>query len=217
MSKEKKEPADLRIEYMPLGELVKWPRNPKEHDIDMIGKSVSRFGFVQPILMDEHSGQIVAGHGRIETLEEKKEGGENPPLRVRLDDTGEWLVPVVRGVEFNSDGEMEAYAVADNHAVELGGWDQKTLADVLSGLADEDGLDGTGWDADEVEKILVGLNNEEQEDSTYTPEIGHQEYTDRDFEQAGEHLNDNIRKEREQQTVMCPECGTEFFVDSKDI
>jgi len=68
-------------------------------------------------------------------------------------------VPVVRGVTFNSDAELEAYLVADNHLVELGGWEEEELAALLSDLAAEDEalLQATGYDADDLDLMLRGL------------------------------------------------------------
>ena len=49
-----------RIEYMPLSQLERWPRNPKKHADDTINESITRFGFVQPILIDENTKRLVA-------------------------------------------------------------------------------------------------------------------------------------------------------------
>ena len=56
-----------RIEYVPLDQLKKAPRNPKAHSDD-IKTSIGRFGYVEPIVVDERTGCIVAGHGRREAL-----------------------------------------------------------------------------------------------------------------------------------------------------
>ena len=144
----------LHIEYIPLNTLKRWERNPKDHDLGELGRSLTRFGFVMPILVDERSGTIAAGHGRIDTLLQQKGLGESPPARIDVED-GDWLVPVVRGVSFNSDGEMEAYAVADNRLVERGGWDEGALTQVLKDLAEGPGLDGTGYDEDDLDALLA--------------------------------------------------------------
>jgi hypothetical protein len=97
----------LRLEYMPLSVLKKWPRNPKQHDLPTLAESMDRFGYVAPILIDEKSGFMVAGHGRIDTLLEKWKNKEDPPERIQVKD-GEWLVPVIRGIEFKNKKEAEA-------------------------------------------------------------------------------------------------------------
>lgn len=58
--------SERRIELMPLGQLQVAKRNPKKHSGD-ISTSVGRFGYAEPILLDERTGRIVAGHGRCPT------------------------------------------------------------------------------------------------------------------------------------------------------
>lgn len=147
--------AGLHIEYVPLGELKKWERNPREHDLSSLLKSVERFGFVSPPIVDESSGQLVAGHGRLETLERMKAEGQRPPNRI-VESDGEWLVPVLRGVSFDNLAEAEAYLIADNRLSDLGGWIDRELAAILSDLAgtSEELLESTGYDADDLAAML---------------------------------------------------------------
>ncbi len=157
----------IRIEYMPLDKLQRWPRNPKAHDLGALHVSINRFGFVAPITIDERTGKIVAGHGRLDALQQMKAGGKDAPAGIEVRD-GEWYAPVVRGIRFNSDAELEAYLVADNHLVELGGWEEEELAALLSDLAaeDEELLEATGYDADDLDALLaeVGQGAESPDD-----------------------------------------------------
>jgi hypothetical protein len=68
-------------------------------------------------------------------------------------------VPVVRGVAFNSDAEIEAYLVADNRLTILGGWNEPELASLLQDLAAQDTalLEATGYDADDLQALLDEL------------------------------------------------------------
>jgi len=145
----------IRIEYMPLDKLQRWPRNPKAHDLGALHVSINRFGFVAPITIDERTGKIVAGHGRLDALQQMKAGGKDAPAGIEVRD-GEWYAPVVRGIRFNSDSEVEAYLVADNRLSELGGWEDEALAALLSDLAAEDAalLQATGYDADDLDALL---------------------------------------------------------------
>jgi len=70
--------GNLRIEYMPLSTLKKWPRNPKRHALAAIDQSYDRFGFTAPILIDERTGLMVAGHGRVDQLAARKAAGKEP-------------------------------------------------------------------------------------------------------------------------------------------
>jgi len=145
--------GELRVEYADLGSLVRAPRNPKEHDVGLLRASLGRFGFVTPILLDDATGRIVAGHGRLDALQQLKATGGSPPERVRVED-GRWLVPVIRGVAFASPVEAESYLVADNQTTILGGWDEARLADLLADLAAQQALAGTGFDAADVDALL---------------------------------------------------------------
>lgn len=143
---------DLRIERTALSEVVKWPKNPKGHDHAAITASFERFGFVSPVIVNETTGQLIAGHGRIETLERAQNAGQPPPAGV-LDQDGEWLVPVVRGVEL-PEHDADAYAIADNRLVELGAWDDEALSAVLAEQYNAGTLDGTGFTENELSEIL---------------------------------------------------------------
>lgn len=148
------------IEYRRLSDLRKLENNAKDHDIGGLHGSMNRWGYTAPITIDERTSTLAAGHGRIETLEQKRDAGENPPKRIVIDDDGEWTVPVVRGISFNSDADLRAYAIADNRHVELGGWIMENLADNLSMLAEHDelALEGTGFDADDLQQMLDDLD-----------------------------------------------------------
>ena len=114
---------DIRVEYVPLGEIVGADVNPKDHDIGQIYQSMKRFGFTSPVMLNEQTGKLLAGHGRLETLAMFKKGGDKPPERIRVrEEDGEWLVPILRGINFDSDVEAQAYLLADNRLTELGGW-----------------------------------------------------------------------------------------------
>ena len=79
---------------------------------------------------------------------------------------GEWLIPVIRGTEFESEEEAEGYLVADNRSVELGGWDETVLSQVLADFAAHDALEGTGFDGDDLDALLrdLGMFGEPPED-----------------------------------------------------
>lgn len=176
----------LRIEYVPLADLKRHPRNPKDHDVSAIARSVNRFGFTAPVIIDERTGYLAAGHGRIDTLAQLKAQGKEPPANVQLADfDGDWLVPVVRGVAFNSDAEIEAYLVADNRLTILGGWNEPELAALLQDLAAQDTalLEATGYDGDDLQALLDEL----------TPPTAPE-----DFAEYGEDIETEY---------CCPKCG----------
>lgn len=149
----------LRVEYVPLGDLEHWPRNPKRHDRAGIAKSIRRWGFTLPVIVDEKTGRLVAGHGRQEVLTMMKAAGEMAPKNIRTKGD-EWLVPVVRGNEFENEAEAEKYLIADNRFVELGGWDPQALSEMLDGV-EGDKLMATGFDQVELDKLLKAAGRSE--------------------------------------------------------
>src|SRR5205809_5221565 len=85
------------FDYVPLSEVRPAPRNPKAHLGDAIRTSIGRFGVAELPLIDERTGRLVAGHGRIDQLTAMRADGQDPPEGVRVAPDGGWLVPVVRG------------------------------------------------------------------------------------------------------------------------
>ena len=58
--------AEIKITYIDLNSLKTYQNNPKEHpqkQVRQIADSIKKFGFNNPILIDENN-EIIAGHGR---------------------------------------------------------------------------------------------------------------------------------------------------------
>ena len=116
-------------------------RNARTHSkkqIRQIADSITAFGFLVPILIDQ-GGLIIAGHGRYAAA-----------ALLGLQE-----VPVIR-VEGLSDAKRRALALADNKIAENAGWDRELLATELPELADiliVEGLDVsiTGFAPVEIE------------------------------------------------------------------
>lgn len=147
---------ERRVEYMPLPTIEAAPRNAKRHATHAIRASVSKFGFAELPLLDERTGRLVAGHGRLDDIAARQRAGEEPPGGVRINDTGTWLVPVIRGWRSRSDQEAEAYLIASNQLTVRGGWDDDELAEALSELRDYDPalFDVTGFSAEQLADLL---------------------------------------------------------------
>lgn len=153
MAKDEKAKEGYRVEYVELSEVVRWPRNPKKHDEAGIDESLERFGFTEPLVLDENSGKLVAGHGRLEALQRRKGSKKEPPKNIATKgDT--WLVPVVRGIRFKDEAEAEAYLVASNRLVEVGGWDEEGLSAILNDLRESGSLLGTGYQSSDVDAMV---------------------------------------------------------------
>jgi hypothetical protein len=142
------------LDYLPLDELQPATRNPKRHDLPLLDESLTRFGYVEPIILDERTGRLVAGHGRIDALRRRHASGEPPPEGVEIADDGRWTVPVLRGWSSADDDEADGYLLASNRLVETGGWDLDMLADLLPTWDEHEALGGTGWSIDALHEAL---------------------------------------------------------------
>lgn len=56
------------IEYMRLADIPAAERNPKTHALGLLVLSIGRFGFADPALLDERTGRLIGGHGRLAAL-----------------------------------------------------------------------------------------------------------------------------------------------------
>lgn len=144
----------MRIEMMPLSELLarKHLKNPKEHALDALDDSFTRFGFTAAPTIDETSGVMVAGHGRCLALEARRARGVAPPKGIEERGT-EWYVPVVRDVSFENDNERDAYVIADNQHVIAGGWNFDALTAMLGDL---DSYEGLGFEPADLSAFGIG-------------------------------------------------------------
>lgn len=146
------------IEYRRLSEIPRALSNPKGHDADLIADSIRRHGFVESVAIDERTGRLVSGHGRLDFLEAGWKAGEDIPEGILTADDGEWMAPVERGWASADDDEAERYLLVANQATIAGGWDQAMLAESLSRLsASRDVLAGTGFNADYLDDMLAAL------------------------------------------------------------
>lgn len=157
--------AGRRLDYRPVADLAPDPRNPKAHSVDAIDASIGRFGYVEPVVLDERTGFIISGHGRTKTLQAMEARGDTPPEGITLDDDGRWLAPVVAGWGSRTDSEAAAALIALNRTTELGGWEDDALLDLLDELAQvEGGFDGVGFDETEIERLRDSLDQIDGDD-----------------------------------------------------
>jgi len=141
----------------PLATLKRAPRNPKHHDLPALGDAIERFGYVAPMIINSTSGQLVAGHGRLDALLKRKKAGKPAPRFIELDAAGDWLIPV-RLIPFASEDEAEAYLLADNQQNQLAGNDKQKLAELLDDLGRRPlGLVGTGYKASDYDQLMLEL------------------------------------------------------------
>jgi hypothetical protein len=148
----------MKPQYEPLSKLVGLPRNPKLHNLGDIHMSIDRFGFVHRVIINDTTNHILAGHGRVEALRQKKAIGEPAPdgVKVKPDD---WYIPTDR-IEIPEEQE-EALAIALNKIGE-NEWDDMKTLQILADLAAQDDLEGTGFDGEDVDYLLKKTSPREQ-------------------------------------------------------
>jgi hypothetical protein len=151
-----RDPGKPRIELVELGALKKWPKNPKSHDLGFLGEAFAANGLAEFPTIDEGTGRMVAGHGRVKKLEVMLRDGEKPPARVVVKG-GKWFVPVIRGMTF---ADPAKHVVASNRGVELGGW-ETSLAGFLKDIGIKN-LAGTGFTEDNYASFLKGASAPDQ-------------------------------------------------------
>lgn len=150
---------ELRPHTLAELQAIVWQDNPRRHDLESIRDSVIRFGYVEPLAIDDTSGQLVAGHGVLATLLIAQEDGLDPPDRVTVQGT-DWVVPVLH--TRLAPGEAEAYTLSSVRTRELGTWDERKLIASLRDIqATTDlGLAGVGWSAQELDAMVAKLDGE---------------------------------------------------------
>lgn len=133
----------LKSEYelLELTELNPYEKNARTHSkkqLEKLANSISEFGFMNPILIDENN-LILAGHGRYEAAKIAKVKS----------------VPVVRHTHL-SESAKRAYILADNRISDDAGWDKELLSIELSELEDLDfDLSSIGFNDLELDKLLA--------------------------------------------------------------
>ena len=146
-----------RLVYVSIDELTPADRNARLHDLPDLQAKMERFGFLDPIVVDERTGKIVGGHGRMETLQQARAAGLEAPEGIKVTKAG-WFVPTMQGWSSKNDLEADAANLALNPSPNDPGFNQELLAEILGGLAKADQLEGTGHNEQSLEALLEELN-----------------------------------------------------------
>lgn len=101
----------IQVIQMKLKDLIPYENNPRINDdaVDVVAKSISEFGFKNPIIVDKNN-VIVCGHTR-----------RLASLKLGLEE-----VPVIIASDLTED-QINAFRVADNKSSELSTWDFEKL------------------------------------------------------------------------------------------
>ena len=135
------ENLELKIIERPIAQLRPRENNPRTHSkkqLRKIADSIQEFGFVTPILIDEHN-MVIAGHGRLEAAKTLKLS----------------VVPTL-SLSHLTEAQVRAYVIADNKLAALAGWDKEFLAIEMAEISSIDidfDLTITGFEIEELDLL----------------------------------------------------------------
>lgn len=135
--------TDIKISKLKLAEYN--PRKISDKELSNLKKSLEKFGFIQPVIINKDF-TVISGHQRIRAWKELK-NETVPTLQLSITKT-----------------EEKALNLAMNR---IGGeWDVDKLFSVINELRVTDELEFTGFDEKEVSKILDQFLEDEEDEST---------------------------------------------------
>jgi len=159
----------MKIQSMKVSDLKFAPYNPRkiaDKELAKLKRSISEFGYVEPIVWNKRTGFVVGGNQRLKALREL-EIEEVDVVVVDLDDAKE-----------------KALNVALNKI--SGEWDFPKLKDVLTDIDTGDfDIELTGFDLDEIENLISTVidtefsdieSNAEEKRVLICPRCGHKWY-----------------------------------------
>jgi len=135
----------LAIHRVPLASLHLDPANARTHppeNVQAIKASIARFGQVEPLVRQESTGRLIAGHGRVQAMRELGIA-EADVVDVAVDDL-----------------TATALGIALNRSAETAEWNLPALGALLESLQAEGALDGVGFSDEELGDLLDNLAGE---------------------------------------------------------
>lgn len=134
---------NLKVENVDISKIRGYSQNAKNHpesQIQQIAQSIRKFGFNNPVLVDENL-EIIAGHGRFAAA-----------TMMGLE-----KIPAIRLTHL-SEAQKRSYRLADNKIAENGGWSVELLKLELSDLEIScEGVDitDTGFSTLEIDNLFA--------------------------------------------------------------
>ncbi len=197
--------GSLVVVYQPVSTLISYPHNARthsNHQIRQIARSITEFGFTNPILIDQNN-TIIAGHGRL--------------LAAQMLDMEQ--VPTIR-LETLTESQIRAYVLADNQLALNAGWDKSILAiefEQLLAINEEIDITVTGFEIPEIDLILQEASKAtDPEDELPTDEAGPPVTQPGDIWLLGKHriLCGNSLQEASYKTLMAGRRAAVVFADA---
>jgi len=141
----------IDVEVCRLKPSAKRLRRRQRRSIDEIAKSIHEFGFLQPIVADEHY-TVIIGSGRLEAA--KRLQRKTVP------------VVIVKGL---TEDQHQRLQIADNRLAELSRWDRSELTEQVERLSETRPPEIPGFSQEEVCDLL-GLTEMSKAKCEFPPE-----------------------------------------------
>ena len=210
----------MRIETKKLETIKPYWRNPRksENTIEELKKSIIKFGFKVPLVVDEE-GVIITGHARYKALLQLKDNldkdiknidaqiekaGEKEKKRLtalsnNLSQINKGEITVVIADDLTEE-KVKEYRIADNKLNELSLWDTDKLKYELKGLDEV-----VGFSKDELDALLKEID--------FTPSNISSDDINKVQTELDGRFSDLVYDERQRmKQILCPYCGKEFGV-----
>jgi len=177
------------ITHLRREQLIPYEGNPRDNDgaVDAVADSIARFGFNCPIVVDRNN-VVVAGHTRLRAAE-------------RL---GIEVIPTI--VADLDEQKAAEYRIADNKTQEFSEW---LVNDLIAELRETKDMDGYFKNFN-VSALL----------SETAGAVAHTAVTEGAIEGRKQELESFFLEKSESDEekyvqVVCPGCGSEFFIDGR--
>lgn len=121
---------------VPIGQVTRFPGNPRRGDRDRIRTSLTKHGQYKPLLVQASTGFVVAGNNTLETMAELG-----------------WTHVAVLKLEIDDDRARHLLLI-DNRSSDRADYDQVELVEALSMVTD---WDASGWESIDLDALLGEL------------------------------------------------------------
>lgn len=128
------------------------PRTITEKELNKLKRSITEFGYVEPVIWNQQTNTIVGGHQRVKAMLDLGMGNEKIDV-----------------VVVNLPEEREKALNAALNRIS-GDWDKDLLAQLLQDMTSEE-RELSGFDADEISKLLDSINKELEPEDDDIPEV----------------------------------------------
>ena len=135
----------MNIQEIEISKISPYKDNPRinEDAVEVVSKSLSEFGFQQPLVLDKDM-SVVVGHTRL--LAAKKLGLSSVPCLV---------------ADKLSEEQIKAYRIMDNKSAEFAQWNYGLLSKEIADLLESDyDLELTGFSEEELAALDLDLDTE---------------------------------------------------------